>query len=326
MTRQHASLFAFISAIVLLAACDQDGRVAPDPPLVDPPLTDPRGLILTATIAYPAEIYVMRSDGSGLRQLTRDSANDLDPRWSPDGRLIIFSRATDVVGGNTGSPDIWVMNPDGSNKRVLYHGVGQEHEPAYSPDGRYIAFAQSDPGIGLRVHVINADGTGERLVTQSAESRAPDWRPDGSRILFLGTRASRSSRSIYTALPDGTDEQLVGGDAACVGNIQEARWSPDGGRIAYRCDDAPGGAIFVIHADGTSRVRLSPVSPGPNYDFDRYPVWSPDGRQIAYMSVHYGDPTGPWVMDTTGANRTRLDLPATAGLVPLDWGAVTAGP
>jgi Tol biopolymer transport system component len=314
---------AYAGLVLLFAACHHDRAVAPEPPL-----SDPHGLILSATIAYPAEIYVMRSDASGLRQLTRDSANDLDPRWSPDGHLIVFSRATDASGGSAGSPEIYVMNPDGSGKRLLYHGVGQEREPAYSPDGLEIAFAQDDPGIGPRVHVMNADGSGERLVTPMAESRAPDWRPDGARILFLGTRPTRAARSIYTALPDGTDEQLVGGDAACVGNVQEARWSPDGGRIAYRCDDAPGGAIFIIHADGTAPVRLSPVSPGPNYDFDRYPLWSPDGRQIAYLGVHSSNPSGPWLMDTTGANRAVLGLPATAGLVPYDWGALsgTAGP
>ena len=323
MTSLRVSRYAIATLALVLLGCHHDRPIAPEPPL-----TDPRGLILMATIAYPAEIYVMRSDGTGLRQLTSDSANDLDPRWSPDGRAIVFSRATDARGGSAGSPDIYLMNPDGSDKRVLYHGVGQEHEPAYSPDGQHIAFAQRDPGIGMRVHMMNADGTGERLVTPMAESGAPDWRPDGARILFLGTRPARASRSMYTALPDGTDEQLVGGDAACVGNVQEARWSPDGGRIAYRCDDAPGGAIFVIHADGTSRVRLSPVSPGPLYDFDRYPVWSPDGAQIAFLGVRSTHPTGPWVMDTTGANAKTLGLPATAGLVPLDWGAVSgvAGP
>ena len=323
MHRLPAPRFAFAALTLMLAGCHHDRSVAPEPPL-----TDPRGLILSATTAYPAEIWVMRSDGSGLRQLTRDEANDLDPRWSPDGRLIVFSRATDASGGSAGSPEIYLMNPDGSGKRLLYHGVGQEREPAYSPDGRQIAFAQGDPGIGIRVHVMNADGSGERLVTTVAESNAPDWKPDGTRLLFLGTRPARAARSIYTVLPNGTDEQLVGGDAACIGNVQEARWSPDGSRIAYRCDDAPGGAIFIIHADGTAPVRLSPVSPGPLYDFDRSPVWSPDGRQLAYLGIRYPYPSGPWVMDTTGANRAVLGLPATTGLVPWDWGAVsrTAAP
>ncbi len=314
--RPCAPSSTFAAALLLLAACHNDRSTAPEPPL-----TDPRGLILTATIAYPAEIHVMRSDGSGLRQLTSDSANDLDPRWSPDGRIIVFSRAERPIPHSTGWADIYVMNPDGSGKRLLYHGIGEAFQPAFSPDGSRIAFAQNDPGIGMRVHVMNADGTGERLLTAAAESFAPDWLPNGSRLLYLGRRAARASRSIYTAQPDGTDERLIGGNAACIGNVQEARWSPDGDRIAYRCDDAPGGAIFVIHADGTRVVRLSPVSPGPNYDFERYPTWSPDGRQIAFLGIRHSHPTGPWMMDTTGANAAPLRSPQTAGIVPNDWGA-----
>ena len=304
--------YALATALILSACRDQ--------PAAPEPLSDPRGLILAVTTAYPAEIHVMRPDGSDRRQLTRDAANDLHPHWAPDGRTIVFSRAQDSMPGTSiRRPDIYVMNADGSGMRPIYQGSAA-YGPRWSPDGRTIAFVREDAGIGRRVYLINPDGTDIRLVTSEAHSIAPDWTPDGARLLFLGTRPERPARSIYTIRANATDEQLVGGDAVCVGNVQEARWSPDGTRIAYRCDDAPGGAIFIINADATARVRLTPESTGPHYIFDTSPVWSPDGAQIAFMSNRQG--SGAWVMDATGANATRIRGQGEPELVPTDWGAV----
>jgi TolB protein len=69
------------------------------------------------------EIYVVNLDGSGLRRLTRDSANDGLPAWSPDGKHVAF------VSDRDGSWAIWAMQPDGSNQQRLFDLGG-------SPDGR----------------------------------------------------------------------------------------------------------------------------------------------------------------------------------------------
>src|SRR5689334_4583279 len=107
-----------LAASLLLCACCSD---APS----EPPLSDPRGLILLGTGAYPAELYVMRPDGSGLRQLTHDSINDVDGDWSPDGRSIVFTRWQDSVQGmGIRRPDIFVMNADGSGMHRLHAASG----------------------------------------------------------------------------------------------------------------------------------------------------------------------------------------------------------
>ena len=66
-----------------------------------------------------ADIYVMNADGSGQRRLIR---NGVTPRWSPDGRLIAFTRA--VAANRPIEPwqqDVWVVNADGSDQRNLSH-------------------------------------------------------------------------------------------------------------------------------------------------------------------------------------------------------------
>ncbi|HEY9429452.1 MAG TPA: hypothetical protein VIR34_19995 [Gemmatimonadaceae bacterium] len=92
-----------------LGACKSDATS-------EPPLSDPRGLILLGTAAYPEDFYVMRPDGSGLQQLSWAGAEpkfemfDFSPVWSPDGTQIAFgsTRATCQT-----AP--WVMDATGTN-------------------------------------------------------------------------------------------------------------------------------------------------------------------------------------------------------------------
>jgi Tol biopolymer transport system component len=59
------------------------------------------------------DVWLMRADGSGQRRLTRGSAEELEPAFSPDGRSILFSS------DRTGNKDVYVMRVDGSRVRNL---------------------------------------------------------------------------------------------------------------------------------------------------------------------------------------------------------------
>jgi len=114
-----------------------------------------------------SEIYVVNSDGGGLRRLTRNAGPDLAPAWSPDGRRIAFS----------GFRGIHVMNADGSGQRNLMRKPTRDFAPTWSPDGRRIAFGSLRDG-NAEVYVMNADGSGQRNLTRSPwnESSAA-WSP-----------------------------------------------------------------------------------------------------------------------------------------------------
>jgi TolB protein len=286
------------------------------------PLGDPRGLILLATVAFPAEIHVMRPDGSDRRQLTRDEYNDIDPHWSPDGRQIVFARSRQPAPGDNPPFDIDVMDADGRHIHRLLQSEGTASGPRWSPDGRRIAFQRMDLGSGYRIYVMNADGTDVRRVTAAVESVEPDWAPDGERLVFVARRPGRAVQSLYTIRSDGTDERLVAGDAACAGDAYTPRWSPDGTRIVYRCDAVSSGAIHLIRADGTNAVRLTPVPSQPSLVFERDPVWSPDGGQILFFSNRVAGYFAPTVMDTLGGNVAQIGGRDAAGLVPTHWGAL----
>ena len=83
---------------------------------------------------------MMNADGSGVRRLTDNSAEDDSPAWSPDGRQLAFTSYRD------GDWEIYVMNADGSDVRRLTDNSAWDDSPAWSPDGRWIAYASDRDG------------------------------------------------------------------------------------------------------------------------------------------------------------------------------------
>jgi Tol biopolymer transport system component len=201
------------------------------------------------------DIYVARPDGSGVRALTRNEANDDDPSWSPDGRRLAVAR--------TGGPridGIWVISVDGGGEHRLTTNRS-DATPAWSPDGRRIAFVRN-----AQLWLMRADGSGQhRVLDHEAFPGLISWSPDGRWIAF-------ADGFIYVVAPDGSGLRHVTGPGDPYG-ITPA-WSPDGTRIAF----ATFGALLTVSADGTG---LMTIFKGES----SHPSWSPDGLRIAFQTV-----------------------------------------
>jgi Tol biopolymer transport system component len=170
-------------------------------------------------------LYVVNSDGSGLRNLTgklaagagpgRGTASD--PAWSPDGQTIAFVRPNAALGD-----PIYVVKADGGGLRNLTpKPVGAYAAPAWSPDGRKLAFV-SDRDGNSEVYVMNADGSGQRSLTRNPAFDAdPAWSPDGRSIAFRSTRDGNPE--IYVMNADGSGQRNLTRSPADEGWIA---WSP----------------------------------------------------------------------------------------------------
>lgn len=145
-----------------------------------------------------ADLYLMRSDGSRLRRLTRGERAETSPTFSPDGRRIAFSRE------GRGGSDIFTIRRRGGGLRRLTRGRGSNSDPAYSPNGRRIAYSHNAPRGDAAIFVMRSDGSRPRRVTSARrglQDVSPDFSPGGRAIAFargLGVRFD-----IYTVRANG---------------------------------------------------------------------------------------------------------------------------
>jgi TolB protein len=159
-----------------------------------------------------------------------------------------------------------------------------------------IVFERFDATAGAnRLYVVQPDGRGLRVLGRGADSE-PDWSPDGRRVAFRRFVAGAAGQraQVFVVGADGRGLRNLSGascTASCLAD-EEPAWSPDGKRIAFvRSLGSPPPArpravgIFVMNADGT-HVRQLTQRNGTFHTEDRAPSWSPNGRQIAFMSAN----------------------------------------
>jgi uncharacterized membrane protein len=115
------------------------------------------------------EIYKVRPDGTGLTNLTRNSANDYSPTGFAGGRLLAF------VTDRDGNPEIYTMTDDGGSLTNITNSFAQDLDPALDSKGEWVAFS-SDRDGNLEVYVINlADGKTYNLTRNPGQDQYPDW-------------------------------------------------------------------------------------------------------------------------------------------------------
>jgi Tol biopolymer transport system component len=264
----------------------------------------------------PFDIYVMKADGSDVRRLTTSGdAEDVGtsreraalwPRWSPDGKRIVFqSGKPDITQGQ-----VYVMNGDGSGvRRLTSPSTGPNILPAWSPKGSTIAFASARDGYP-RIYVMDARGRDQRpLTAKGVIGISPAWAPDGKRLAFSCMRGGRVAICAAT-MPAGRLAAVW--KAPANFGVLGLDWSPDGRRILFMGTRGQAPDIYAVGADGKGLRRLT-TDPAN----DNYPAWSPDGRHIVFASNRSGG-TELYVMNADGSNQTRLTTKEGHDEAP-DW-------
>ena len=224
-------------------------------------------------------IYVMRSDGSGVRAIRRGgvASGAIGLAWSPDGRRIAF----------TDMRQIWVMDADGTHLVCVDRvddGRTAVGPPAWSPDGRWIAFSASSHEASTDtwkrdVWVVRSDGGKVRRLVEAPQRLGVldvAWSPTGNR---LAVTLDPWFPNLYVMNTDGTHLRVLTPGFTAT----SPAWSPHGGKIgiSHVLPNTSGSewGIWLVDVRTGSRQRLLRGSSEPA----KYPTWSPDGRMIAFV-------------------------------------------
>jgi dipeptidyl aminopeptidase/acylaminoacyl peptidase len=239
----------------------------------DPTDTEPNFSPDGRTIAFArgGDIYSVRPDGSGQRQLTSGPEVDSLPKISPNGKYVVFERR----GALGGTSSLYTVGATGGGLRALTSG-GDDREAAFAPDGKTIVFVRATAlkgGANDDVYSIRPTGSG--LTRLSKTGTIDEFAP---RFFAAGVIYSRGESSpgpaayadIYTMRLNGTHvkEQVRGVGSAYVEDV-----SPNGKVLIFR--RAQG--LWVKKIGPTKARKLSTL---PDQS-ETSSVFSSDGKRVA---------------------------------------------
>ena len=227
-------------------------------------------------------IITIKPDGTGRRDLTgcEDASDATGADWSPDGRRLLFLR-------DAGRPHL--MAADGSSQRAVpLDGTPPfaMAKPSFAPDGKRFAYSR-----GTRASTIwraRVDGREDRRLRRGWR---PRWSPTDDLLAYIAPEPDAFSRGGPLRLMNARTGKQIRRLASRVGSLD---WSPDGQRLLFTaascCDGLASNSsdLFVVRADGRGSPRRLARTPGWA---ESEPVWSPDGRSIAFSRqrwVRYG--------------------------------------
>jgi Tol biopolymer transport system component len=164
---------------------------------------------------------------------------------------------------------------------------------------------------------MDADGGHVSQLTNNGEV-APDWSPDGTRLLFW-PEVTRGFGPVSLMKVDGSDVRTLGQGSLPV-------WSPDGARIAFERQngicvfDLCGLAVYVMNADGSDARQIKGTVTA--FDYAAVPEWSPDGSRIVYLLGDYSRLPHARIMTTEGLDVIDLGVVASQAIWSPDGAAI----
>jgi TolB protein len=201
--------------------------------------------------------------GRRVSVVTTGSTLDFTPAFSPDGKTLAFSRATEA------GTDVYIVNirDNCCLQRLTVGGFSDNLSPTYSPDGQRIAFVSTRPGLP-QIYVMAADGTDQQLFAPfdygvTGSSNGPEWSPDGQSVAFH--RDVGGTLQVFVLdVRTRTVRQLTS-----LGRNEDPTWAPDSRHLSFVSDRSGYRQLWVIDLE-TGRIRPLLQQSGA-----RLPAWSP---------------------------------------------------
>ena len=247
------------------------------------PTFSPNGKMVAfvrGTLPILQDIFVVATAGGKPKQLTFVRSFIGGPfSWTPDGKEIVFSFV-----GEESLFGLWRVSANGgAPNRLPVGGADDALEPVISHQGNRLAYTQMSTNVNIWQLKLPRSklqmGAPFKLISSTRWQAAPQFSPDGKRIVFASNRSG--SAEIWVCDSDGGNPyQLTSMGAADTG---APRWSPDGRQIAFDSSASGSIGVYVISVQGEGPHPLLVDS-----HLNAVPSWSRDGRWIYFFSDRGG--------------------------------------
>ncbi len=241
------------------------------------------------------DLWLVNTGGTGLRRFTSDPSGDSNPRWSPDGKSVLF------ISTRSGSSQVWRIPADGGEAEQVTDEPLDVESLAVSPDGTHIAFsmqvfpdAPTIEATKQRLDEIAEQSSTGRLYDRLFVRHWDTWK-DGRRahIFVMPLASVQRSVSEPQAPARGLHDVMKGMDADCptkpFGGPEDYTFTPDSRFIVFTARDVGSAEawstdfdLYVAPCDGSAKPRCLTDA---NRAWDANPVFSPDGKKLAYLAM-----------------------------------------
>ena len=166
-----------------------------------------------------SDIWLVNTDGTGLRRLVLQKDIQTNPSWSPEGRRIIYSSA--VYGPDFRIiQDLWLIRLDSRGAKRILANDAANVQAEWSPDGTKIAFASDKTG-NMEIWVMDINGKNPIQITNNKGYDAdPCWSPDGRHLAFVSNRTG--NMQIWIVDVDGNNLRQLTSSGEC----KDPAWGP----------------------------------------------------------------------------------------------------
>jgi dipeptidyl aminopeptidase/acylaminoacyl peptidase len=232
-----------------------------------------------------SQIWMMRPDGSGLRQMTSGKNNDTGPLFSPDGKYLLFSSS------RSESSQLWKMPVDGGEPQQLTDFSPGVSDPVFSPDGKYIAVTSEvypECGIDTDCHDNIADALDEgKLNVHVADD-----------LLYRHWTSWADGKTSHVLLVDADTGDLVKdmtpgswvSPTFSLGGHRGYDFSPDSTELVFVSNrdadqaSSTNADLWLVPLEGDIEEATATNLTADNDGWDGAPLYSPNGRYLAFLS------------------------------------------
>jgi Tol biopolymer transport system component len=243
------------------------------------------------------QIFMMNDDGSGKTQLTDLSENCMKPKWSPDGKQIVFY-------SDKGSVYL-IRNVDKAGSLPDPFYVWNGMNPAFMENGTQILFNSEEEDV-LSVFVIDTAATQAtpQLFSEGGYTNMQVLSKDGSKMLY--STFNNGTKSVMIADLNDTTENYVKKVSKNTDANIEPDISGDGKKITYASFDSNLKGSIRLFEDGQESILTKGMGS------TNVPRFSPDGTKIAFVLIGENQ-VSLYVMDSDGSSKNELNIGGNLG-------------